>query len=145
MDRAVEPAADDLSPFDQEPEVAHDNRRGDDPFEGMHDEPVSRPGERLRGWHWAFTELPLLLPFQRLQVLERAAVIEGMTVGQLLRRLIHNWLTMLKPPPSQQPTLRDAAAAENRKAGKPGGLARQSLVGMEGRSAPCCSAIAEHG
>ncbi len=80
MDRAVQLAADDLSPFEREPGVAHDNRRGDDPFARMHDEPVSGPGERLRRWSWAFAELPLLLPFQQLQVLERAAAKQLKTV-----------------------------------------------------------------
>jgi hypothetical protein len=121
MDGVVQPAADDLSPFEREPGVAHDNRRGDYPFERMHDEPVNGPAERRCGWNGAFAELLLLLTFQQLQVLERAAAIKGMTMGQLLRRLIHNWLTLLKPVRSQEPTLLDAAAAEISKSGEPGG------------------------
>jgi len=49
-------------------------------------------------------ELPLLLPAWQLALLERAASHQGLTVGQLLRRLIWNYLDGRHPHPSPNDT-----------------------------------------
>ncbi len=53
---------------------------------------VSSPADLRCGRGEAFGELTLLLPNNQMEMLETAASRRGLTVGQLLRRLIRNCL-----------------------------------------------------
>jgi hypothetical protein len=65
--------------------------------------------ERRLGCGEAFVELKLLLPNQQLETLENVASTVGVTTGQLLRRLISNWLTGLDGArPAEDHALADA-------------------------------------
>lgn len=65
--------------------------------------------ERRFGCGEAFAELMLLVPNQQLATLEEVASTVGVTTGQLLRRLISNWLTGLESGrPAEDRALTDA-------------------------------------
>ena len=74
----------------------------------MHDAQATGPDDRPCGWERAFTELTLLLPNWQLEALERAASSRGVTMGQLLRRLIHNHLAVLDDAAGQATVIKGA-------------------------------------
>jgi hypothetical protein len=58
----------------------------------------------------AVLELTLPLPTRQFRALEEQALILGLTTGQLLRRVIHNWLRGFPPLVPEQPLCANATA-----------------------------------
>jgi hypothetical protein len=102
-----------LSPPPFSPERLSCSRSGEHMGDAQSPSPVDRPCGRGE----TFAELALLLPNWQMEALEREASRRGQTMGQLLRRLIHNCLGGLNDTrlPSD-PALPDAAADRSRAA-----------------------------
>ena len=81
--------------------------------EHMREAAVAAPVDRLSERGEAFAEVILLVPCWQLEALEKGACNQGMTIAQLLRRLLRNRLAELEGARAlEEPAVMDAEAEE---------------------------------